>query len=144
MEFLKNENLNSDEFSPLVLAYMGDCVYELLVRNYVVAKGNRPVNHMHTMARSFVNAGSQSQMYDIIKDILTEEEDHIYKRGRNAKSHTKAKNQSTVDYRRATGIEALFGYLYMQGKFDRVIELFESGVKGLEKIKNEKKGQQKS
>lgn len=140
MEFFKNENVNPNEYSALVLAYMGDCVYELLVRNYVVSKGNRPVNHMHTMARSFVNAGSQSQMYDIIKDNLTEEENHIYKRGRNAKSYTKAKNQSTVDYRRATGVEALFGYLYMEGKFDRIKELFELGVKGLEKIKNEKKG----
>lgn len=140
IEYFKNKDINPDELSPLVLAYMGDCVYELLVRNYVVSQGNRPVNHMHTMTRAFVNAGSQSQMYDIIKDSLTEEENAIYRRGRNAKSHTKAKNQTIVDYRRATGIEALFGYLYMAGNYDRLTELFELGTDGLEKIKNEKKG----
>lgn len=139
MIFFNNEDINPDKLSPLVLAYMGDCVYEILVRNYVLSKGNRPVNHIHTMTRSFVNAGSQSAMYDIISEYLTEEEENIYRRGRNAKSHTKAKNQTIVDYRRATGIEALFGYLYLKGEYERICELFEMGRTGLEKIKNEKK-----
>ncbi len=136
MEILNNiESINPDELSPLVLAYSGDCVYELLVRNYVISKGNRPVNKMNSMTRSLVNAGAQSEMYDIIKDSLTEQEEAVYKRGRNAKSHTKAKNQTIVNYRRATGIEALFGYLYLKGDFQRLNQLFNMGVDGLENKK---------
>lgn len=133
MDIFKNTDVNPDELSPLVLAYVGDCVYEMLVRNYVVSKGNRPVNKMNAMTRSFVNAGTQSEMYNVIKDILTDAEENIYKRGRNAKSHTKAKNQTIVNYRRATGVEALFGYIYLKGDFDRLIHLFNVGVEGLEK-----------
>lgn len=135
MNIFKNADINPDELSPLVLAYSGDCVYELLVRNYVISKGNRPVNKMNSMTRSFVNAGAQSAMYDIIKDSLTEQEETIYKRGRNAKSHTKAKNQTIVNYRRATGIEALFGYIYLKGEFERLQTLFNMGAEGLEKLK---------
>lgn len=138
MIFFNNTEINPDELAPLVLAYVGDCVYELLVRDFVISKGNRPMNHIHTMSRSLVNAGSQSAMYDIIKDSLTEDEESVYKRGRNAKSHTKAKNQTIVNYRRATGIEALFGYLYLKGEYDRLAELFELGRTGLENKKNEK------
>lgn len=135
MEIFKNTDINPDELSPLVLAYSGDCVYELLVRNYVISKGNRPVNKLNSMTRFFVNAGAQSAMYDIIKGSLTEEETRIYKRGRNAKSNTKAKNQTIANYRRATGVEALFGYLYLKGSFERMKELFEIGAEGLEKLK---------
>lgn len=135
MDIFKNADINPDELSPLILAYSGDCVYELLVRNYVISKGNRPVNKMNSMTRSFVNAGAQSAMYDIIKDSLTEQEETIYKRGRNAKSHTKAKNQTIVNYRRATGIEALFGYIYLKGEFERLQTLFNMGAEGLEKLK---------
>lgn len=135
MDIFKNADINPDELSSLVLAYSGDCVYELLVRNYVISKGNRPVNKMNSMTRSFVNAGAQSAMYDIIKDSLTEQEETIYKRGRNAKSHTKAKNQTIVNYRRATGIEALFGYIYLKGEFERLQTLFNMGAEGLEKLK---------
>lgn len=140
MEYLKN--CDPQGLSPLVLAYMGDCVYELMVRSYAVDKGNRPVNKLNAMTRSLVNAGAQSDIYDIIKDSLTEEEEAIYKRGRNAKSNTRAKNQTIVDYRRATGIEALFGYLYIKRDYDRLSELFKLGVKGMEN-KNEKAKQQK-
>lgn len=132
MNYFEKMDINANELSPLVLAYMGDCVYEMMVRTYVVNQGNRPVNKMNSMTRSFVNAGAQSDMYDIIKDSLTEEEHTVYKRGRNAKSHTMAKNQTVVNYRRATGVEALFGYLYIKGEFDRLSELFELGRKGLE------------
>lgn len=112
------------EYSPLVLAYIGDAVYEVLVRQYIVSSGNAPVNVLNKRARAVVNAGAQSAAYDKIKDVLTEEEQAVYKRGRNAKSHTAAKNQTITDYRRATGIEALFGYLYLSGKNDRIDELF--------------------
>lgn len=112
------------EYSPLVLAYIGDAVYEVLVRQYIVSCGNAPVNVLNRRARSMVNAAAQSAVYEKIKSVLTEEEDSVYKRGRNAKSHTAAKNQSISDYRRATGIEALFGYLYLEGRNDRISELF--------------------
>ncbi len=107
-----------------MLAYIGDAVYEVLVRQYIVSSGNAPVNVLNKRARAVVNAGAQSAAYDKIKDVLTEEEQAVYKRGRNAKSHTAAKNQTITDYRRATGIEALFGYLYLSGKNDRIDELF--------------------
>lgn len=112
------------EYSPLVLAYIGDAVYEILVRQYIVSRGNAPVNVLNRDARRIVNAGAQSEAYEKIKDMLTEEETAVYKRGRNAKSHTAAKNQTITDYRRATGIEALFGYLYIEGQNDRMSELF--------------------
>ncbi len=115
---------NPKEYSPLVLAYIGDAVYEVLVRQYIVSLGNAPVNVLNKKARAIVNAAAQSSVYDKIKDALTEEEEAVYRRGRNAKSHTAAKNQSITDYRRATGIEALFGYLYLSGKNERINELF--------------------
>ena len=107
-----------------MLAYIGDAVYEILVRQYIVSRGNAPVNVLNRDARRIVNAGAQSEAYEKIKDMLTEEETAVYKRGRNAKSHTAAKNQTITDYRRATGIEALFGYLYIEGQNDRMSELF--------------------
>lgn len=107
-----------------MLAYIGDAVYEVLVRQYIVSCGNAPVNVLNRRARTMVNAAAQSAVYEKIKPVLTEEEDSVYKRGRNAKSHTAAKNQSISDYRRATGIEALFGYLYLEGRNDRISELF--------------------
>lgn len=115
---------NPKEYSPLVLAYIGDAVYEILVRQYIVSCGNAPVNVLNRRARAIVNASAQSAAYEKIKDMLTEEELAVYKRGRNAKSHTAAKNQSISDYRRATGIEALFGFLYLEGRNDRIDEIF--------------------
>ncbi len=95
----------------------------------ILAEGNAPVNTMHKKAKSIVNATSQSKMYAAIEDMLTEEELGVLKRGRNAKSHTSAKNQSIIDYRRATGIEALFGYLYLKGEFERIEQLYKTGLK---------------
>lgn len=112
------------EYSPLVLAYVGDAVFEILVRKYIVSLGNAPVNELNKKARSIVNAGNQARLYLVLKDYLTDEEISVMKRGRNAKSFTKAKNQSVTDYRHATGVEALFGYLYLKGDNDRIAELF--------------------
>lgn len=124
------------EYSPLVLAYIGDAVYELLVRQYILSQGNAPVNVLNKKARSIVNAAAQSAVYDKIKDVLTEDELAVCKRGRNAKSHTVAKNQSVTDYRRATGVEALFGYLYLSERNDRISELFNICIGG--DVSNEK------
>jgi len=119
-------------YSPLVLAYIGDGIYDLIIRTIVVAKGNSHPNKLHKRTSQLVKASAQSAMIERIMDELTEEELKIYKRGRNAKSATVAKNASMVDYRRATGFEALMGYLYLQGQFTRIVELIKSGLDKME------------
>lgn len=116
-------------YSPLVLAYIGDAVYDLIIRTIVVNKGNAPVNKMHNKAREYVKASAQASMYYKIQDILTEEEVAVFKRGRNAKSGTVAKNASIRDYKNATGLEALIGYLYLKKDYRRIIDLISEGVK---------------
>ena len=123
-------NIKYKEYSPLGLAYMGDAVFEILVRKYIVSFGNAPVNELNKKARLIVNAGNQAKLYLLLEEYLTEEEMAVMKRGRNAKSFTKAKNQSVTDYRHATGVEALFGYLYLKGDIDRINELFHICIKG--------------
>ena len=116
-------------FSPLVLAYMGDAVFEVFVREMLVRKANVQVNKLHKRASSIVKAEAQARMIAAIKDELTEKEKSIYKRGRNAKSHTTVKNASVSDYRKATGFEALMGYLYLNGEHKRMTELMEKAVR---------------
>lgn len=110
---------------------MGDAVYELAVREYLMKKANMPVNTLHKYAKKYVSAVSQSKFFEILEPLLTDEELSIYRRGRNSKPHTTAKNASLADYKRATGVEALFGYLYLTEKRERVAELldiiFENG-----------------
>ena len=117
------------ELSPLVLAYIGDAVFELITRLSVLNLGNRPVNLINKDTRNIVNAKAQSEMYFRIKDSFTEEETTIFKRGRNAKSFTSPKNADIIDYRHATGLEAVFGYLYLTGNAKRALELFNLGTK---------------
>ena len=114
--------------SPLTLAYIGDSVFDLTIKTMVVGQGNAPVNKMHKKVSEIVKAHGQVQMYEAIKDILTENEISVFKRGRNAKSYTSAKNATKIDYRIATGYEALIGYLYLQDKMDRVLELINIGL----------------
>lgn len=115
-------------YSPLVLAYIGDGIYDMIIRTIVVAKGNSQPNKLHKKTSHLVKASAQSAMIEAIKEELTEEELKVYKRGRNAKSPTMAKNASMVDYRRATGFEALMGYLYLQGELKRIIDLIKIGL----------------
>lgn len=131
MEIFKNISADPKNLNSLALAFIGDTIFDLLTRGMIVAEGNAPVNTMHKKAKAIVNATSQSKMYSAIEDKLNNEELGVLKRGRNAKSHTSAKNQSIVDYRRATGVEALFGYLYLKGEYNRIEELYNIG---LEKI----------
>ena len=107
-------------YSPLTLAYIGDGVYELVIRTVLVKKGNCPVNQLHRKASSLVKAASQSAMMEFIEPMLTEEEHSVYRRGRNAHSPTMAKHATMADYRRATGFEALMGYLYLKEDFCRI------------------------
>ncbi len=118
----------AQSLSPLVLAYVGDAVYELFVRGYVLRTGNAPVNKLHRRSRDLVKAAGQTAFYHRVEGMLTEEEAAVFKRGRNAKSHTMAKNADMMDYRIATGVEALFGYLYLEGRLKRLAELFEAGL----------------
>jgi len=113
-------------YSPLTLAYIGDAVYDLVIRTVVVERANRPVSKLHKTVVCYVNAGTQAQMAMAIEEELTEEERTVYHRGRNAKSYTSAKNASIADYRKATGLEALFGFLYLQGEMDRLLVLVRS------------------
>lgn len=115
-------------YSPLTLAYIGDDAYDLVIRTYLIGKGNMPVNKLNRMADGLVRAKAQSDMMDVIEPMLDEEEHAVYKRGRNAKSYTKAKNATVADYRRATGFEALMGYLYLQGRYVRMVELIRAGI----------------
>lgn len=115
-------------YSPLTLAYIGDAVYELVIRSVAVRRGNRPVNHLHRMTTQYVKAGTQAAMIEALADMLTEEEMDIYRRGRNAKPYTKAKNATLQEYHKATGLEALMGYLYLTGRTERMIELVREGI----------------
>ncbi|WMC93133.1 Mini-ribonuclease 3 [Kineothrix sp. MB12-C1] len=117
------------EYSPLTLAYIGDSIYDVIVRTVVVERGNRSANNLHNMAIKYVNAGTQAAMGDALLEELTPEELAVYKRGRNAKTYTKAKNATASDYRKATGLEALLGYLYLQDEMDRLIALVQIGFR---------------
>ena len=107
------------QLSPLVLAYIGDSIYDLVIRTYLISLGNMPVNKM------------QSKLIGILEEQLTENELSVYKRGRNAKSYTSAKNATIGDYRRATGFEALMGYLYLDGQYDRLTKLVHTGLEAI-------------
>lgn len=110
-------------YSPLTLAYIGDEIYDLIIRSIVVGRGNTKAGHLHHATSQLVKAHAQSQMMHTIEPLLDEEEAEIYRRGRNAKSPTMAKNATMSDYRRATGFEALMGYLYLEDRFERIIAL---------------------
>ena len=122
------DNVDVRMYSPLTLAFMGDCVFEIIIRSIVVERGNRQAGSLHKIKSSVVNAKVQARMIEALMEELTEEERAVYKRGRNAKPHTVAKNASVNDYRKATGLEALFGYLYLSGQEDRILELTKRGL----------------
>ena len=115
-------------YSPLTLAYLGDGVFEILVREKLVLRHNAPNGKLHKEAKGYVSAKAQSRIADMIQTELTEEELHIYKRGRNANS-VPPKNADPAEYSKATGLEALFGYLYLAGETARLEYLFEAGTR---------------
>ena len=126
-EALRLKEMDPGTYSPLALAYIGDAVYELIVRTMVISHGSIQVNKMHKKSASLVNAGTQAEMIRLMMEELTEEEPAVYKRGRNAKSVTTAKHATVVDYRTATGFEALCGYLYLMGRLERLVTLISHG-----------------
>ena len=115
-------------YSPLTLAYIGDAIYDLIIRTLIVKHGNSRPEKMHKRASALVKASAQAEMIERLLPMLTEEEHAIYKRGRNAKSYTMAKNATMLDYRKATGFEALMGYLYLKEDMSRLIDLVKTGL----------------
>ena len=131
-ELFRMQEVDIKEYSPLALAYIGDAIYELIIRSLVLNEGNRQVQKMHRRTSSMVQASAQARIITALNDRLTEEEHAVYKRGRNAKSMSPAKNQSVSDYHKATGFEALMGYLYLKKEWKRMLELIKAGLDALE------------
>lgn len=115
-------------YSPLTLAFIGDCVFDLCIRTVLVERANRPTHQLHKLKSDIVKAKTQAMMGEEILPLLTDEEESVYRRGRNAKSGTTAKNASIADYRKATALEALVGYLYLKGEEDRILYLIKTGL----------------
>ena len=124
---LNFNDIKIDTYSPLSLAFIGDSVYELIIRSRFVSEGNCAVNKLNKKSSDMACAKMQASLIDILMDELKEDEVKIFKRGRNAKSYSKAKNATYNEYRRATGFEALIGYLYLTGRTDRIVELLNIG-----------------
>lgn len=118
-------------YSPLALAYIGDAVYELVVRSFFVCQGNMQVQKLHNRVIACVSAKAQARMAEELLPLLTEAEAAVYRRGRNSKPYTKAKNASMTQYLEATGFEALIGYLYLEKEFLRMNELIAKGLETL-------------
>ena len=115
------ENKKASEYSPLALAYIGDSVYEIYVRARVLAENpDKPAHKLHVEAVKYVKAHAQSNSMEKVAEMLDEEETAVYKRGRNAKAATVPKNAVLADYRRATGFEALVGYLFILQRYERL------------------------
>ena len=120
-------------YSPLALAYIGDCIYDLLIRTMVVSEGNAPVQKYHKRTSAVVNAHAQAEIIMALEEELTPEEHSVYKRGRNSKPATMAKNASAKEYKTATGMEAVLGYLYLTDQHERMIDLVKKGLDFWEK-----------
>lgn len=123
---IKEVDINT--YSPLTLAFIGDCIYDLVIRTVIVEQGNRQPQSLHKKKSSIVKAQTQALFIEALTEDLDEKEADIYRRGRNAKSYTSAKNASIGDYRKATGFEALMGYLYLTGKEDRMLSLIKRAI----------------
>lgn len=122
------EDVDIKTYSPLTLAYIGDGIFDMVIRSIVVDRGNTSANQLHQHTSHIVKAATQAKMMNAIMGQLSDEERDVYRRGRNAKSHTMAKNASMSDYRNATGFEALMGYLYLTDQLGRIMELVKEGI----------------
>ena len=128
LEHFQIQEQDIKSYSPLTLAFIGDGAFDLIIRSIVVGKGNTSANQLHRQTSKIVKAAAQSEMIEKILPYLTADEEAVYKRGRNAKSGTMAKNATMVEYRRATGFEALMGYLYLDHQMERILELVKYGL----------------
>lgn len=132
INYYHGNDIDIRTYSPLTLAYIGDDVFDLIIRTIVVNKGNTSPNKLHGNVIKYVSAVAQAKICDYIMPYLTEEEEDILRRGRNSKPHTKAKNASVTEYMKATAFEALIGYLYLKDDMDRIFELIKCGINKLE------------
>ncbi len=124
MGVLSQQNCSPNELSPLTLAFVGDSVYDLITREEIVCQANRPVKELNKLKVERVRCEAQAELMRKIEPVLTEEEAEVYRRGRNAHTSHTPKNSSSADYHAATGLEALFGFLYLSGNVDRLRTLF--------------------
>ena len=131
-EIFNSKEVRPNEYSPLALAFIGDSVFDLVIKSVIVEKANCQVNKLQNKTSKIVRATTQALIVDALKDELSEEEANIYRRGRNAKPYTKAKNASYSEYCKATGLEALVGYLYLKGDTERLISLIKTGLENAE------------
>lgn len=118
----------ASQYSPLALAFLGDSVYDTLIREFLLFKANMPVSKLHSAKIKLVCAEFQSSLYDTLSENLTEKELAVFKRGRNSTGNTVPKHTNAVDYRRATALESLFGYLFLTGQNDRITYLFNNVI----------------
>ena len=131
-EIFNSKEVRPNEYSPLALAFIGDSVFDLIIKSVIVEKANCQVNKLQNKTSKIVRATTQALIADALKNTLTEEETNIYRRGRNAKPYTKAKNASYSEYCKATGLEALTGYLYLKGETERLVSLIKTGLEKAE------------
>lgn len=131
-EIFNSKEVRPNEYSPLALAFIGDSVFDLVIKSVIVEKANCQVNKLQNKTSKIVRATTQALIVDALKDELSEEEANIYRRGRNAKPYTKAKNASYSEYCKATGLEALVGYLYLKGDTERLVSLIKLGIENAE------------
>ena len=133
-ESIKMDKIKLITMSPLVLAYLGDTVYESYIREHLIRQNiNRKVNNLHKLAIQYSKAKAQATIIHELEDELTEEEMKIFKKGRNQKSHTAPKNADIIDYKYATGFEALIGYLYLSEDKERLEYIVKKGIEIIER-----------
>lgn len=132
IDYFEGKEVDIKTYSPLTFAYIGDDVFDLVIRTIVVNKGNTSPNKLHNMVIRYVSAKAQAKMLDAINSLLNDEEQDILRRGRNSKPHTKAKNASSADYMKATALETLIGYLYLRDDMERIFELIKIGINKIE------------
>lgn len=132
IDYFEGKEVDIKTYSPLTFAYIGDDVFDLVIRTIVVNKGNTSPNKLHNTVIRYVSAKAQAKMLDAINSLLNDEEQDILRRGRNSKPHTKAKNASSADYMKATALETLIGYLYLKNDMERIFELIKIGINKIE------------
>lgn len=132
IDYFEGKEVDIKTYSPLTFAYIGDDVFDLVIRTIVVNKGNTSPNKLHNTVIRYVSAKAQAKMYDAINPLLNDEEQDVLRRGRNSKPHTKAKNASSADYMKATALETLIGYLYLRDDMERIFELIKIGINKIE------------
>ena len=132
IDYFEGKEVDIKTYSPLTFAYIGDDVFDLVIRTIVVNMGNTSPNKLHNMVIRYVSAKAQAKMYDAINPLLNDEEQDVLRRGRNSKPHTKAKNASSADYMKATALETLIGYLYLKNDMNRIFELIKTGINKIE------------